>query len=171
MSVHFLGRDKNYYVYALLCKDADGPGYIKFGRSGNITSRLSSVKVGCPIPVKYIATAKMLNYEVSKKVEREFPRLFKSRRGTGEWSRFDFANNEDKKEFNDGSRTIFTKYTGPTTNDLWWEIVSVRVLDAIAKEKRDGFLRSKYRRKIEFKAYMANKRAMAHKELAEYGVK
>jgi len=171
MSVHFLGKGKSYYVYALLCQDHGGPGYVKFGRTGDIAHRLTSVRTACPIPVKYIATAKVLNYEASKRVEREFHKKFEPRKITGEWYRFDFADKEDKKAFNDGSREIFLKNTGPTMKMIWWEQVKVSALDALAKERRDNYLR--YRRKGDLKAsnYAAERARMAQKELSIYGIK
>lgn len=155
-----------YHVYALLCQDESGPGYIKLGMSGNVTQRLTSLRTSCPIPAKYIATVRV-GYDREKclKVERHLQREFADR-GTkmrGEWFRFSFSDPDDKKEFNRGCKRVLRHFFGEA--HPWWEMISVDALDQYNKERQQAFLRSKHRRKIQAKArYKAQQRA-AWKEL------
>jgi hypothetical protein len=155
-----------YYIYALLCKDEDGPGYIKLGMSGNVTQRLTSLRTACPIPAQYIATVKV-GYDREKclKVESYLHREFAERKVKmrGEWFRFNFSEPEDKTEFNRGCKRVFRHFFGVA--HPWWDIISVEALDKHNEERRREFLHSKHRRKIEAKSrYKAQQRA-AWKEL------
>ncbi len=152
MSIHSfpsLQSTPRYCVYALLCQDGDGPGYIKFGMSGNIGSRLSSLRMACPIPVRYIATyAVGHSREKARSVEKALHIAFGARqiKNRGEWFRFDFSDPEDKKFFNDTCRLVFRSHFGE--NHDWWSKVSVDALDKAERLRRAQLVHSKAGRKI-----------------------
>lgn len=166
MSVHFLAQTNTHYLYAMLCQDAGGPGYVKFGRSGQIGTRLSALRTGCPIPARFFAIIPAFNRDESVLVERELHRHFQGRRIKGEWYRFDFQSEEDKREFNDGCRLVFNRHM--RKNEGWTKI-SVAALDHYARQRRVEFLHSKRRRQIEGRARREDTQRRAWKELDSYG--
>ena len=156
----------SYYVYALLCQDNDGPGYVKLGMSGNVTQRLTSLRSSCPIPAKYIATVKIgHNREKCLKVEGYLHREFAERKikMRGEWFRFNFSDPDDKKEFNRGCKRVLRHFFGVA--HPWWDIISVGALDEYNEQRRNEFLHSKHRKKIEAKARYKTQQRAAWREL------
>ncbi len=138
---------KAYYVYAVLCQDGEGPGYIKIGYSGNIGSRLSGIKSNSPIPAKYFCTVEIgSNKNKAMAVESALLKQFEGRNTTGEWFRFDFNNPEDKRDFNEGCRRVFAYEIGPDYE--WWTKISVEEYEKYVKERTHAFLNSKNRNKI-----------------------
>lgn len=156
-----------YHVYAVFCQDESGPGYIKIGMSGNVTQRLTSLRTACPIPAKYIGTARTgFDREKCLKVERDLHRQFADKRVKmrGEWFRFDFADPKDKSIFAQGCQKVFRHHFGPA--HPWWEFISVEALDKYNEDRRKAFMHSKHRRKIEAKARYKAKQKAAWRELA-----
>ena len=137
MSVHVIPnyfKKDSIYVYALLCRDSGGPIYIKFGRSKDIVSRITSLQTGIPIEIKYIAFVDVgWSLKNACAVERSLHRQFKDRNTSGEWFKFDFDSELDKKEFNDGCRAAF-KAAGYL--DLWWQKVSMAAMSKYLAEER-----------------------------------
>ena len=41
------------FVYTMVCRDGDGPLYVKIGKTRNLFSRFSQLRMGCPIPALY----------------------------------------------------------------------------------------------------------------------
>lgn len=158
---------RRYYVYAMLCQDGDGPGYVKFGRTGRIGDRLCQLRTNCPIPARFFAIMQVLDYEISVRTEKRLHDQFADRRTTGEWYRFDFCSVDDKRAFNDGCREAF-KHTMQDVKG--WTKISVAQLDAYHAERRKRFLQSKKRYKARVAAEIKAERArrMAWRELAEY---
>lgn len=166
MAVYSFDMTNRSYVYALLCQDGDGPGYVKFGRSDRIGQRLSALRTSCPIPARYFAIMDVGCLPVAKRVEKALHIQFKDRRIKGEWFRFDFKNLDDKKEFNYGCGLVFAAHIKPPFE---WTKISVKELDEYNKARQAMFLQSKNSNKaIAREKYRAKQRA-AHKELAAYG--
>lgn len=153
-----------YHIYALFCQDDAGPGYVKFGMSKRITKRLSELRQGCPIPALMFATVPVgVDKEKALKVERAFHKVFEQRWSSGEWFRFDFSEELDKRIFNRGSQKVLVHFFGAC--HPWWSQTSVEALDAYNKRRRQEFLNSKHRRKIEAKAKYKARQKSAWKEL------
>lgn len=152
MSIHCLpslSQSPRYHVYALLCQDKGGPGYIKFGMSMNIGSRLSSLRTACPIPVRYIATCSA-GYcrDKARRLEKALHLAFANRRikNRGEWFRFDFSNPEDKQCFNDTCKSVFQVHFRESGH--WWTQISVDALDRAEKERRRNLVTTKKGQKV-----------------------
>lgn len=121
-------REFGCYVYAVLCEDSAGKGFVKFGISTKIDKRLSSIRTSCPLDVGYFAIHECFNSSEMKSLEKALFLRFAKRRGNGEWFSFDFKNEQDKKEFNAGSREVFR---GSYNKDGWDKIHP----EAMAKAK------------------------------------
>jgi hypothetical protein len=141
LTVHKLPAMSDYYVYALLCKDDDGPGYVKFGRTQCMSKRFTQIKGSCPIPIRYIATVALPSEAVGKIIEKRLHLHFRSRRVHGEWFRFDFFSPEDKRAFNDGCRHVFETNKTNLRQGTWWEVVDAQRYSAWLDGKRQLFLR------------------------------
>lgn len=158
----------NYCVYAMVCRDGDGPIYVKFGHSGSIMARLGQLRVSCPIPAKWFAYIYVGSKERARGLEKDLHKRFLDRRVTGEWFKFDLDSLEDKKEFNEGSSEAISRSLGRAFKG-WWKKISVKALDQYNKEKRAQFLKSKHRKKIERSQRNKTKQIQAWKELGSYG--
>ena len=156
------------YVYALLCETDGGEGFVKFGRSSNVTARLSQLRSACPIPAKYFAVVQTPSERTCKDLELGFHRHFRERRIKGEWFKFDFRSQEDKEAFNQGSRLLFLAHLPA---GIWWTKISVEAIDQYIQERRRAFLNSKHRGKLMRSAKYREKVRKAHRELASYGIK
>lgn len=157
--------DKRYHVYAMLCQDADGPGYIKFGYSTRIGERLSQLRTGCPIPAQYFAVVELSHQHVMKTLERMLHRIFADRRVTGEWFRFDFDSEEDKRVFNDGCLAAFKACS---ETPIWWTKISISALDEEARRQQRAFLKSAEAKKAKRARERASAQRRAWKELDKY---
>ena len=154
-----------YHVYALFCQDEEGPGYVKFGMSSQITKRLTQLRQGCPIPAKLFATVPVgASKDKALRVERALHKVFVKKHSSGEWFRFDFSDDLDKRIFNRGSQKVFVHFFG--ADYPWWSQFSVEALDKYNKERRVAFLKSRHRRKIEARAKYKVRQKDAWKELA-----
>lgn len=159
----------SYHIYALLCQDQSGDsGYVKFGYSRDVLSRLTTLRVNCPIPVKMIA---VVNCGTDKRsvltLERAIHERFDERRATGEWFRFDFSKSGDKQEFNSGCKEVFSFHSS-TLRDKWWRKIPISAIETHQKRATAKFLSSnnKYRSKINRDI----KRHRAWKELDEFRI-
>ena len=146
-----------YFVYAIFCQDAkNDPGYVKFGFSKCIESRIMALKTGMPIPIKYIAFVEAGTTKASARdVESSLHKQFKDRRTSGEWFRFDVSDDGDKADFNEGSRAAFMA-AGKT--GLWWEKISMKALEKACAYERKRRAAAKLKARKEAKAkYIANR--------------
>jgi len=156
---------ETHYVYAMLCRDGDGPGYIKFGRSMRIGERLTALRTACPIPARYFAVVEANNYYNALNIERDLHRRFSERRVSGEWYRFDFDSPEDKHAFNYGTGCVLARYLTKERGD-WWTKISVKALDAHQREKRQALLKSGQMKKLARRRESERARKRAWAELS-----
>lgn len=142
MSVFSIGDQVKYHVYAVLCHDKSlDTGFVKFGYTSNLSSRLRAVAQGSPIPAKYYAFIETKPLQSSAKfVEKALLKKFSNRKTRGEWFAFDFTSKKDKEDFNIGSSECF-QYCKRKLVDHWWTKVSVASYDAIQKQKQVAWLR------------------------------
>lgn len=159
-----------YHVYAMLCQDGDGPGYVKFGHSSRIGKRLATLRVACPIPARYFAVVDIgWSKTLTLATERGLHQQFRCRKITGEWFRFDFSAPEDKRAFNEGSKAVFSSIH--TLGNSWWSKISVAALDKYQQEKRDAYLAmdGENKRKAKARANAANgRRSPRWRDLDKY---
>lgn len=155
-----------YFVYAMLCRDGNGPLYVKFGRSRKIGERLTALRTGSPIPAKWFAIIETPGRMTQAVVEKALHAEFKDRRTTGEWFRFESDSEEEKRAFNDGCAKVFTIELGQGHN---WQKLSVSALDAYAAGRRRAYFLSKNRKKIDARHRAKLQREKAWKELDSYG--
>ncbi len=122
------------YVYALLCQDESGKGYMKIGLTTNLANRLSSLKTLIPIDIKYYAFLECFNSEEMRLVEKALHKAFSERKRKGEWFDFDFSKEEDKREFNDTCKEVFLREMRLGASS-WWDKVSASLLEAHIKKE------------------------------------
>lgn len=143
------GDYQHHFVYALFCKDDNGPGYVKFGRTKNVGQRLTTLRTTCPIPARMYAIVEIgPSLKLARRVEKALLDRFSDRRISSkrEWVRFDFGCEQSKRDFNSGCREVFLSTLGP--NHEWWQKVSIKALDEAEKARRLRFLKSREGKKI-----------------------
>lgn len=155
---------KKFYVYALLCQDTPSdPGYVKFGKSCNIGSRLAALRCGCPIPARYFAIIEIRDERRQALVEKDLHEIFAKRLVSGEWFRFDFASNDDKQDFHAGCRVVIERYASGLDQKKW-SFINVKSLDEYSRgvnvSGRKNLGREKERRRRTISAW---------RELGAYG--
>jgi len=167
MGLHIVPPDSSeYFVYAMLCQDGDGPLYVKFGRSRNITKRLSQLRTSCPIPAKFFAVVQVVTESQQGHLERGLHAQFKKRRTTGEWFKFDSNSKDDKRAFNDGCLIQFVACLG---SGYKWEKISIKALNRYNKERRRIYYKNK--KFIDALHFAELNKKSAWKELDSYGKK
>ena len=155
-------QEPPYFVYGILASDKTG-GYVKFGISKNIGTRLSGIRTSCPIPIRYITVVDADYKEKALATERALHKHFDNRKIQGEWFRFDFTSEQDKKEFNTGCQQVFVNKLGP---GHWWTKVSIAALDKYEKERRLNLINSDHYRKIQRRYAEMDRVKRAWKELS-----
>jgi predicted GIY-YIG superfamily endonuclease len=73
------------YVYMIRCCNKDG--FIKIGVAKNIAKRLENLQIGCPYPLKLIASIRCESVKHAYSMESNLHGLFKKQRIRGEWFR------------------------------------------------------------------------------------
>lgn len=127
MSVEYLpeynidGRLKGSFVYMLLCRDSDGPVYVKVGRSHDPFSRLKNLKNTCAVTPRVFSTVNVRSVDCAKKLEADLLNAYRCWKTTGEWMRLPI---EKKSEFNKIWQQVFAKYAEKHW-PLSWTQVSV----------------------------------------------
>jgi hypothetical protein len=151
-----------YFVYGILAK-ADSGGYVKFGITKNIGSRLSGIRTSCPIPIRYITVLDVGYKERALIVEKSLHNQFNERKSQGEWFKFDFSSKEDKKQFNLGCQYVFVNILGP---GFWWTKISIAALDEHEKQRRAELLHSENFKNIQHRCIEEQKIKKAWRELS-----
>jgi len=96
------------FVYLLLCRDGDGPIYIKVGITGAPKKRLLALRAGCPVEPRYFYSAQTRSRDWARKVERDQHTAFARWRTQGEWFSLKM---EDKQEFNALLRSVAERHS------------------------------------------------------------
>lgn len=166
MLIKLTGNSRRYYVYALMCEDDSGAGYMKIGRSSRIEARLSTLRTSCPLPLKRIALLEVESADKSKQVEEALHFRFRHRRQRGEWFGFNFSSEEDKQDFKLGSRTVFCLHL-LKWEQQWWTSLDLKAYDAYAAERRQELMSSGY---IPMLMRNQNRMKQMHKEFRRVGL-
>ena len=156
---------QSHFVYCALCQDSGGSGYVKIGISSRIGDRISVLRTSSPIPIKFIGVLEVRSREKAREVELALHREFAPRKVRGEWFSFEFGSDADKRAFNDGCRKVMALEIG---QNVYWTKISAERLAQYGTERRQEFLRSKNRKKLERKRDFEARRAQAWRELDEY---
>jgi len=153
----------------MLCQDGQNDlGYVKFGKSCHVGSRLTSLRTNCPIPARYFAVIELRSEDRQNLAEKDLHEIFAPRKVSGEWFRFDFSSATDKEDFHAGCKAVFGRYASGMDQKNW-SFVNVKALNDDAKEVRARILRSGaivgFNKENERKRRQVN----AWKELGSYG--
>lgn len=144
------GTLRRTYVYLLLCKDDDGPRYIKIGHTINPGSRLSQLLVGCPIkPISFaICPVGFIHTSSAQRIERELHLAFSDRKARGEWFRIDTTSPEDKERFNKTFQVACAKHGSDVGQ---WSRISVAKFCSMQAQRRAFWVRQNKAKQKRFK--------------------
>lgn len=134
-----------FHVYALLCGD-NSAGYIKIGISGEVKKRVQSIRTGIPIPMRFVCTI-LVDAVAASDIEKALHERFSDRRTSGEWFKFDFTADADKKEFNEGCREVFSSYSSSIKSDGWEKSTVTQFLRNPPKE-REKFREERFQKSL-----------------------
>jgi hypothetical protein len=129
------------YVYMLLCAD-EGPIYVKVGITDRPTQRMAAIATGCPVPMISLSILETSCRKAARDLERALHLAFGKWRTKGEWFQLVL---EDKKEFNEAWKAVFSVHSTPSYR-LKWSHISVDALDEMRKENY-----REYRKSLRFK--------------------
>lgn len=124
------GRIRGAYIYLLLCRDGDGPVYVKVGMTSNPTRRLHQLRLGCPVTPHQFCTMRQPSEKKARRAETALHRALGRWRSSGEWYRVPIS---EKAEFNATMQETLRAHrkTGfPTA----WEKIAVQPLVKLAAE-------------------------------------
>ncbi len=118
------GRIRGAYVYMLLCRDGDGPVYVKVGMTGHPDNRLHTLRLGCPVTPHQFCTIKRSSREKAFKTETGLHTALKRWKSSGEWYRVPM---DEKDEFNAALRDALHAHRQRGYSNTW-ERVAVQPL-------------------------------------------
>lgn len=141
----------------MLCEDESGPGYLKLGRSCDISQRYKSLITGCPLPIKMVALLHVRRMEWAEIVEKAFHIRLEARKTRGEWFKFDFRSPEDKAEFKAVTKEVIALFPRYFVDGKW------EIIDLASQSEADAISRLKVFRYDAQKRY-TKKRKEEHLE-------
>lgn len=117
------------YVYTFMARDGDGPVYVKVGRSDNPVVRLGHVQVGCPFKIFRAAMVKCLSVDQAKRIEAEMHSSLAAFASSGEWFRFDWSAEEERRRLASTMEVVFASIPG-------WQLEEIDVHRAAAIQRQ-----------------------------------
>lgn len=118
------GRLRGSFVYMLLCRDKEGPVYVKAGITDKPDDRLLALRLGCPVTPRQFHTMEVMSRRKARNVERDLHQAFRRWAAHGEWFRISM---DDRQQFNEAWRGVLALHAVPG----WparWERVPVQPL-------------------------------------------
>lgn len=133
MSILYIDiKDRSQFVYSLLCQDGDGPLYVKFGISCDLTQRLDVFRTHGPIKPHFLCYVDCKRRSLARELEKKLLKEFEAHHIHGEWFKFDSKDPADKRRFNDGCRKHIVMELG---KGKYWDVIDVPAY----LEERAGF--------------------------------
>ncbi len=131
------GRIRGAYIYLLLCRDGDGPVYVKVGMSTDPTKRLHSLRLGCPVTPRQFLTIRRPSSATALKVERALHSGLQRWVSSGEWYCVPI---DEKPEFNAAIQSVLARHKQSGYPNKW-EKVAVQPLVKEAAERKKTYQR------------------------------
>jgi hypothetical protein len=105
-------------LYVLIVVTAGPEAYFKIGYSTHLAKRVSSVQVGCPLPINRVLW--MPTFEIGPAIwlESALHERFRRRQTSGEWFMFDITSEADKRDFRDGCAEVIRRWR----EDWAWQV-------------------------------------------------
>ena len=125
------GRIRGSYVYMLLCRDDDGPAYIKIGVSDSPLQRFQHLCCNCGVTPRVFSVVNLRTRKAAFSLERNLLKKYALWKTKGEWIKVEVS---DKKQFNEIWQAVFAKHA-EKGRPLRWNQLSVATLLAQAKER------------------------------------
>lgn len=101
---HVDGRLRGCWVYFLLCRDDDGPVYVKIGISRRPTARLRELLSGCAVAPQLFGFVALPSRRHALNLEYALHKALCRWRAEGEWFKLSM---EERMEFNSIRKSVF----------------------------------------------------------------
>lgn len=126
------------FVYAACTED----GFVKIGISRTPYDRIYSIHCGSPSPVRAAQWVWVGSLSKGQEIEKRVRKEWEGRHTRGEWYRFDYSAEADKRDFHDTLSAVVEVVTGakPEWNKLGPAKVEelIRAGNQAHKEKQEG---------------------------------
>jgi hypothetical protein len=137
------GLIRGSYVYMLVCRDGDGPVYVKVGITDSLDNRLQQLRAGCPVTPLQFFTLGVPNRRRARLIERRLHSFLQDWWQQGEWFCLDI---KDKPRFNAEISSALASLPAKWRQPLKWERVAVQPLVRLAAQRKSAYLNSARRR-------------------------
>jgi hypothetical protein len=132
------GLIRGSYVYMLVCRDGDGPVYVKVGITDSLDNRLQQLRSGCPVTPLQFYSIRVPHRRRARAIERSLHGFLSDWWQQGEWF---CLNLDEKPKFNADLRAAFASFPkkwGP----LKWDQVAVQPLVKLAAQRSESYRRA-----------------------------
>jgi hypothetical protein len=133
------GRLRGAYIYMLLCRDDDGPVYVKIGMTEHPDQRLSALRTGCPVTPHQFCTIRRSSRARAYRTEAGLHSALNRWKSSGEWYRVPVS---EKDEFNAVLREALASHSQRGYSNTW-ERVPVQPLIRLAKKRCAAYLKKR----------------------------
>ena len=126
------GRIRGSYVYLLLCRDDDGPIYVKTGISDSPLRRFSQLSNVCAVTPRRFMFVGVRSRVAAKKLERDLLDAFSKWKTKGEWAKLTTA---DKATFNKCWQDVFAAHAEKHWPLSWTQIPACNLIEATRRRR------------------------------------
>lgn len=134
MAICATGMLEGWFVYCAFT--ATEHGLVKIGISEVPHKRLAEIHQNCPFPIERAMWSFVGRKNKARATERAIHGVFHHRQTRGEWFRFDYTKQEDKREFHDRLNSCFL---AQTKDKPQWKQCTVEEVKAMLAERAKRF--------------------------------
>lgn len=144
------GLIRGSYVYMLLCRDGNGPVYVKVGVTDHPDQRLESLRRGCPVTPLQFHSMSIPNRRRALFIERRLHRALREWRQHGEWF---IVPMDHKPRFNDAIKSALANLPSKWRQPLQWSRIAVQPLVRLAQRRHFAYIEMVRRRGQSFQDF------------------
>lgn len=109
-------------LYVMVADVGGADRYFKIGIARDLSSRLSAVQTGCPMPITQVLSVELPGRAAALRAEKKMHAGLEPYRTSGEWFKFDMGNPAQKADFNEVARSVLDE---PMGRGWKWDVASV----------------------------------------------
>jgi len=127
-----------YFVYTLICRDGDGPLYVKIGMSQNPVKRFGEIRNGNPVTPLTLAWVDLCSKDKASSVESQMQIAATAWHHTLEWFKVDA---DDFDDFKAVCKDVLIRNGHPGRPKLTWTHVDAKSLILDGQQRKAKFYR------------------------------
>lgn len=149
------GRIRGSYVYMLLCRDGDGPIYVKIGVSNSPLERFKQLKNNCAVTPRRLLFVAVMSRDIALRLEADLLDSFSQWKTAGEWVKVSLA---DKQDFNRLWQEAFKRHARKGRPLSWTQIPAENLIKG-GNRRLAHFRKLRYRRGAAFRDFVRDSTA------------